>query len=528
LRLERRIIAAFIANLFFVSALFGLEPNEILLIANSNLPASVRIAGYYCKKRGVPPKNILALPLGPEAVDTINRAEYQSQLAAPIRSKLSSPEFSGKIKCLLTTYGVPFKVEGHGPIKGQEENIKRLEKLAEQQASQLKDIIEKLAVLCNKQNSSRPQIGSGQNIKVLFKDAEVKSKAALARIRSLKNKTQQKQDYWRWFKSYGQIFGKARAFHLAKDNTSLRLNISPAETRKFQRDRDLIKQARNNNQNIAERIRSDYYDSVANVNGLLESISVLTVDIGRLKGQESSASVDSELSMVLFDNYELYRWQPNEFNTRIIWTGLKTLMVCRLDGPSEQIAKGLVDKAIAAEQNGLRGTAYIDSRGLKDEKAFNSPGYFDKSLRDTALLIKNHTQIPVVEERTDKLFQPGQCPQTAIYCGWYSVKNYIDAFDFVDGAVGYHIASWEAVDLRDPNSHQWCPAMLTDGITATIGAVAEPYLHSFPNPRAFLSGLLAGQCLVEAYYRTKPFNSWQLVLIGEPLYRPFKQPEKDR
>jgi uncharacterized protein (TIGR03790 family) len=526
LRLVRRLVAAFIANLFFVSALFGLEPNEILIIASSNLPASVRIAGYYCKKRGVPPTNILALPLGPEAGDTITRAEYQSRLADPVRSKLSSPEFSGKIKCLLTTYGVPFKVEGHGPIKGQEENIKRLEKLAEKQASQLKDIIEKLAVLCNEKSPSKHQIGLG-NIKALFKDAEVKSKATLARIRSLKDKRQQKRDYRRWFKFYGQIFGKARAFQLAKGDSSLMLNISFAETRKFQRDRDLIKQA-GNKHNIAERIRSGYYDAVANVHGLLESISVLTVDIGRLKGQETSASVDSELSMVLFDNYELYRWQPNELNTRIIWTGIKTLMVCRLDGPDEQIAKGLVDKAMAAEQNGLMGTAYIDSRGLKDEKEFNSPGYFDKSLRDAALLIKNSAKMPVVEEQTDKLFQPGQCPQTAIYCGWYSVKNYIDAFDFVDGAVGYHIASWEAVDLRDPNSRQWCPAMLADGITATIGAVAEPYLHSFPNPREFFSGLLAGQCLVEAYYRTKPFNSWQLVLIGEPLYRPFKQPEQHR
>jgi uncharacterized protein (TIGR03790 family) len=104
------------------------------------------------------------------------------------------------------------------------------------------------------------------------------------------------------------------------------------------------------------------------------------------------------------------------------------------------------------------------------------------------------------------------------------LKKYIDAFDFVDGAIGYHISSWEAIDLRDPNSSQWCPAMLTDGITATLGAVAEPYLHSFPEPKAFFLELFNGHCLVEAYYRTKPFNSWQQVLVGDPLYRPFKKP----
>ena len=96
-----------------------------------------------------------------------------------------------------------------------------------------------------------------------------------------------------------------------------------------------------------------------------------------------------------------------------------------------------------------------------------------------------------------------------------------DAFDFVDGAVGYHIASFEAIDLRDSTSSQWCPAMLTDGITATIGPVAEPYLTAFPKPHEFFEELIEGKCLVEAYYITKPFNSWQMLLVGDPLYKPF-------
>ena len=33
--------------------------------------------------------------------------------------------------------------------------------------------------------------------------------------------------------------------------------------------------------------------------------------------------------------------------------------------------------------------------------------------------------------------------------------------------------------------------------------------------------LLNGNCIVKAYYRTKPFNSWQMVLIEDPLYKPF-------
>ena len=228
--------------------------------------------------------------------------------------------------------------------------------------------------------------------------------------------------------------------------------------------------------------------------------------------------------MVLFGNYELYRWQPNILKNNSPGLSLNTLMVCRLDGPGTRIVKGLVNKAIAAEKTSLTGVAYIDSRGIADDKKQYSPGYFDQSLRDLTAFTRLRTELTVKEERTEKLFAAGACPRTAIYCGWYSLKTYIDAFDFVDGAVGYHISSWEAVDLRNPKSSQWCPAMLKDGITATLGAVAEPYLHSFPEPRAFFLELFNGRCLVEAYYHTKPFNSWQLVLIGDPLYRPFKRP----
>jgi uncharacterized protein (TIGR03790 family) len=387
---------------------FALEPAEVLVMANGDNAASVRIARYYCEKRHVPAENILAVSLGVELKDTISRSDYEEFLAGPIRKKLLSLEFAGKIRCLLTTYGMPYKVAGRGPLKGLEGRLKELKELADQQ----KTAIEQL-----EQNG---------------------------------------------------------------------LANSPEHER-------------------ASR-----------------ALAQIQLDIDRISGKETGASVDSELSMVLFGPYDLYRWQLNMLRSSTSGLGFMTLMVSRLDGPDYTIVKALVDKAIAAEEKGLKGIAYIDSRGLPNKSGY-LPGYFDQSLRDLAVLTRLRTGLPVQEEQTEALFAPGTCPRAAIYCGWYSLKKYIDAFDFVDGAVGYHIASFEAVDLRDPNSTQWCPAMLRDGITATLGAVAEPYLHGFPEPRAFFVELYNGSCLVEAYYRTAPFNSWQLVLIGDPLYTPFKR-----
>ncbi len=401
----------------------ALEPDEILVIANGDNAASVRIARYYCKSRHVPTKNILTVSLGTELRDTISRNDYNKWLAEPIREKLFSFEFAGEIGCLLTTYAIPYRVGPREPLKELKGKLDELEALTEQG----KNAIEQLQQ------------------KGLAGSAEFEQKS--------------------------------------------------------------------------------------------KRLAQLQLEIDRINGKETAASVDSELSMVLLSAYELYRWQENLLKNNVQGWDFRTLMVCRLDGPDCTIVKGLVDKAIAAEKAGLTGIAYIDSRGLvkpvpsallgaglSGVEGKDLPGYFDQSLRDLAILTRLRTAMPVKEERTKELFAPGTCPRTAIYCGWYSLKNYVDAFDFVDGAVGYHISSLEAANLRDPDSSQWCPAMLRDGITATLGAVAEPYLHSFPEPKTFFLELYNGKCLVEAYYHTKPFNSWQLILIGDPLYRPFKRP----
>jgi uncharacterized protein (TIGR03790 family) len=125
-------------------------------------------------------------------------------------------------------------------------------------------------------------------------------------------------------------------------------------------------------------------------------------------------------------------------------------------------------------------------------------------------------------DQNKELFQPGEAHYAALYCGWYSLGKYVDAFDWQRGAVGYHIASSEATTLKNPASQVWCKRMLEDGVAATIGPVAEPYVQGFPLPDLFFGYLLDGYyTLVESYFLSLPYLSWQMILIGDPLYRPF-------
>jgi hypothetical protein len=65
--------------------------------------------------------------------------------------------------------------------------------------------------------------------------------------------------------------------------------------------------------------------------------------------------------------------------------------------------------------------------------------------------------------------------------------------------------------------------MIEEGVAATIGPVSEPYLTAFPLPDVFFPLLMSGKLtLLETYFRSTPYISWRLIVIGDPLYTPFK------
>ncbi len=248
---------------------------------------------------------------------------------------------------------------------------------------------------------------------------------------------------------------------------------------------------------------------------------------------ESQAAVDSELSLLWQDQYELRRWQLNTFYFQVPDATRRArplLMTCRLDGTSPALVKRIVDQSIEVEAKGLAGKAYFDARGIKyDPKGEPGWGYggYDESLREAARLLEKTAKLPVVLDDKPELFAPGTCTECALYCGWYSHAKFVDCCRFVPGAVAYHIASSEAVSLRNPNATYWCKNLLEAGAVATLGPVAEPYTIGFPKPAEFFGTLATGEfTLVECYWRTNVLTSWMTVLVGDPLYNPYAKTPK--
>ncbi len=251
-----------------------------------------------------------------------------------------------------------------------------------------------------------------------------------------------------------------------------------------------------------------------------------------LAKRESKASVDSEMMLLWWDNYHLARWIMNPLHwqagTRYRQGKPPVMMTARLDGPSPEIVRRLIDDAIAVEKTGLSGKVYVDARGLAFDK--NNPrenggygyGGYDESMRETAAMFKTAKWNVTLDDK-EPLFTPKSCPDTALYCGWYSHGHYVDCCTFQRGAVAWHLASSEAVTLRKPESTLWCPKLLQAGVAVTLGPVAEPYTVGFPKPAEFFGMLATGKyTLAEVNAKTTTFASWMMVCIGDPLYTPFK------
>lgn len=248
--------------------------------------------------------------------------------------------------------------------------------------------------------------------------------------------------------------------------------------------------------------------------------------------KRNEAAVDSELAFLpLFHSkYPLSGPLGNRMygvtNAAALHPTNGILMVARLDGPTPEVAKRLVDDAMKAEANGLWGRAYFDARGLTD----GNYKFGDDMLQGAAAVASRFG----FETTVDK--QPGVFPtgyplsHVAIYAGWYETHvtgAMAEPVEFVPGAFAYHLHSYSAQILRNTTLH-WAGPLLHRGAAAVMGCTEEPYLDGTPDVQAFIGRwTFLGFSFGEAAYASQKALSWQTTVVGDPLYRPFaKKPQE--
>ena len=248
----------------------------------------------------------------------------------------------------------------------------------------------------------------------------------------------------------------------------------------------------------------------------------------------NTASVDSELAWLptLKMRPLLYGPMANQFygatNEALLSPTNGILLVARLDGPSPAIASGLVDKAMAAERDGLWGRGYFDLRGLAKPDPYFYGDELILSAAETCYRLGYDTSVD-----TNSATFPASYPLShiAIYCGWYdwnaSGPFALPQVEFMPGAFAYHLHSFSAADVRS-YTNNWVGPLLAKGATCTMGCVSEPLLNLTPNVAEFLRDFARGWSFGEAAWAAQPALSWQTTVVGDPLYRPFAVPPLQR
>ena len=232
------------------------------------------------------------------------------------------------------------------------------------------------------------------------------------------------------------------------------------------------------------------------------------------------AAVDSELSLFGVEGLPVKGVIDNKyFNSEISITEARlpfVMLTARIDASSAAVCERMIRDAVETETAGLWGMAYVDIA--------NKFPQGDKWL--DAIITENlKAGIPTVVDRFNDTF-PKNYPMTeaALYYGWYdwnlSGPFLNPKFTFRKGAVAMHLHSFSAEQLTDATKN-WSAPLLLKGAAATIGNVYEPYLHLTHFYDILHRRLLAGFTFVEAAWMAMPVASWQGIVLGDPLYRPF-------
>jgi uncharacterized protein (TIGR03790 family) len=216
-----------------------------------------------------------------------------------------------------------------------------------------------------------------------------------------------------------------------------------------------------------------------------------------------------------FESLATFRDKPNAPRIYSVW---------RLDAASAELAQGLVDKAMRTEaKGGPQGKGCFD-RNRKDIRNTNDDGYVAgewdiQRAADLTRMAGFDVELDTNRQEFGTAPAPMHCGPAALFAGWYSLNNYNDAFTWSEGAIGLHLDSMSAWNLREGKS--WVTNAVSKGITVSGGAVSEPYLPNLTQADGMLFALFRGANVGDAFLRNTRLLKFRIVNVGDPLYTPF-------
>jgi len=501
-----------------------LRADELALVVNRNMPEGVALARFYAEKRGVPDGRIIELDL--PTTDQMSFDAYERNVVPAIRNVLRNQRLDKQVRCLVTFYGVPLRVEARSNTP---EDAKELKAIQFEQADVLKQLKSAVAELEKLATSVEPayKAGVGLTSEKLAEQADAAVKVLQQHGSKVPQGAELKKLDDAFYASMVKLVGPAKLPPKVGVGAA---PVDPATRRdatvRLLQEIQTLEEARFDPASRAT-LRKQVLDNL----GLFAAVKVMAAQVDYFQTsvpagpvpQTTSAALDSELSMLWIPTYTRLGWLNNPLFYAVP-NGPKppVLMVTRLDAATPDVVKKMIEDSIRVEQTGLVGTFAIDARGMTGKNDSPPMVDYDQKTRDLATFTQAKGTLPVTFDDAPGLIARNSLKDIALYTGWYSVRQYVSPGAFAPGAVGFHTASFELLSLRNANEHGWVRGLTDAGVVASVGPVAEPYLHAFPRPDDFFPLLMTGRLtFAETYWNTTPLCSWMMSAVGDPLYRPF-------
>ena len=239
--------------------------------------------------------------------------------------------------------------------------------------------------------------------------------------------------------------------------------------------------------------------------------------------KNNEAAIDSELNFLGVETYPIGGPIPNPYfqkDAPFAEIGRPyQLLVGRIDASSYDHCRRMILDAQDTEKDGLWGRTYLDFS--RKGGGFAVGDKWIEKIKEVSF----QKGFPTVLERNSHTYTTNY-PMTdaAVYFGWYTWHlngPFLNPkMRFKRGAIAVHLHSFSAQQLINP-AKNWSAGLIDKGAAATLGNTWEPYLQASHQFDIFFDRLLKGYSLIEAGSMCMNVVSWQNIVIGDPLYRPF-------
>ncbi len=530
------------------SARADLRADELVLIVNRNEPAGVELAKFYARVRHVPDGRILSLDL--PTTDDLPAHQYAREVVPAVRAFLHDRGLERQVRCLVPFYGVPLRIAGRQNTPAEAAEFTAAGAALAKLPERVRPAVEAVEAMARRLDPKFSP-AAGQSLDELEQRWGAAAKAITAGLQTITAVVPRGDATRDFLLAAAPLEGDALRIQAGK----VSLEVHPdrqatdgpplvAAATAYQRAAaEVAGCAATPDDALARaRLRTIF---VANF-GLLKYARLLRDQLDYLDERHGGQAFDSELALVEWPvhahNYpggspyaaptttQGQRWFGNPLNyvhaLAPHGTQAATLMVVRLDAATPDVVRDMIATSVRVEEAGLHGKIVIDSLGARPgQDPDGHPGFgpYEAMMRNLRDQLTGRPGVDLVFDSKPAVLPAHSVSDVALYCGWYSLGEYVPACAFANGAVAMHISSFAMVRVHSPQSNDWASHMLSDGAAATIGPVAEPYLFAFPHPDEFYPLLLTGRLtLAEVYWRTEAVASWQMACVGDPLYTPYK------